>query len=53
MAYLSIEYDGKMADYVDNFTFVLQLTSGSFRIQKCNLRPTSLPVAYFELLEKQ
>ena len=46
-------YDGKMTDHVGNFTFVLKLVSESFHIQKCNLRPTSFPVAYFELWRKQ
>ena len=41
--------DGKIGS---NSTFVLKLVSRSFQIQKCNLRLTSFPVAYFELWEK-
>ena len=42
-----------MVDHVGNSAFVLKLVSGSFHIQKCNLRPTSFPDAYFKLWEKQ
>ena len=49
---LNLGYDNKMADHISNSTVVLKLVSGSFCIQKCNLRPTSYAVAYFELREK-
>ena len=43
---INLGYDSKIGG---NSTFVLKFVSGSFCIQKCNLRPTSVPVAYFEL----
>ena len=46
---LNLGYDSNMADHVGNSTFVLKLVSGNFRIQKCNLKPTSFLAAYFEL----
>ena len=46
------EFDGKIADQLGNSTFILKLVSGSFHIQKCNLRPTLITVTYFELQEK-
>ena len=53
IANINLGCDGKMEDHVDNTTFVLKLVSGSFRIQKCNLRSTSFSVAYFELWENR
>ena len=53
IANVNLGYDGgKMADHVGKSIFVLKLVSGSFRIQKYNLRPTSFPVAYFKASEK-
>ena len=49
----NLGYDGEIADHVSNSTFVLKLVSESFCIQKCNPRPASFPVAYFEFWENQ
>ena len=47
---VNLGYNGKMGG---NSTFLLRVVSGSFGIQKFGLRPTSFPVFYFELWEKQ
>ena len=49
---VKLVYHSQMAYHVQNFTLILKLVRGSFHMQKCNLRPTSFPVAYFELWEK-
>ena len=45
IADVNLGYDSKLVDHVSNSIFVLKLLSGSFCIQKCNVRPTLLPVA--------
>ena len=52
MSAIKIVDINKMVDHVVISTLILKLFSRSFRIQKCNLWPTSFPVTYFELWEK-
>ena len=45
IANINLRYGNKMADHVGNSQLALKFVSVSFLIQKCNLKPTLLPVA--------